>query len=157
MKKSTTIIAAVAVLAGMSALGFTAFATQRMNQPTFVVYGDGALSTTAPASALGAASSDAYRAHVNYIPNADGKPWDPSFRSGSIYWKRSDTSSTVNRAKTEFVDANGHRIMIEKISCTDTPTLVFFSHDGPKGPMPVLNAFVASLQKQGIKPIDSLR
>ena len=60
----------------------------------------------------------------------------------------------LTRGKSEFKDPDGHRITIEAVGMKGTPTIVFFTHEG-SSPETALNAYLASLQKQGVKKRDA--
>jgi hypothetical protein len=140
----------------ISAVAITAFAATAKKQSTFEVYGPEVLSTTASDGIVAAARNDVHELLAHWIPTPDGHRSDPSFREGSRSWtttnKTAKTPTTaVGRAKTEFTDADGKKIVIEVIAGKDMPTLVFFSHEGAKDAMSLINTFTASLQKKGVR------
>ena len=152
MKKTLIILAVIGLITGIS---FTAYAAYLKQQPTFEIYGEDVIAVNAPGYMIGGAESDVHRLFVDWKKDADGKPHDPSFMSASRSWETGKTKETkttaLSRSTTEFNDAQGHHIVIERIAGKNMPTLVFFSPKSGDGTMPVLNAFVASLQKQGVK------
>jgi hypothetical protein len=146
----------LSILAVISAIAFAAFAAQSRKQSTFEVYGPEVLSTTASDGVVAAARNDVHELLARWISTPEGKRSDPSFREGSRGWTTTNKTAktptaAVGRAKTEFNDADGKHIVIEVITGKDMPTLVFFSHEGAKDAMTLVNAFIASLQKQGVK------
>jgi hypothetical protein len=152
--KKPLIAAGIAILATIS---FTAYgAYYKKQQPTFEIYGEDVLATTAPDGIVAHARHEVHELFVDWKTDAEGKQHDPSFLESSRSWmtgqpKEAQTLA-LDRGTTEFNDAQGHHIVIEVIEGKNMPTLVFFSPQSGNGTMPVLNAFVASLQKQGVKP-----
>jgi hypothetical protein len=141
-------------------LAFTALFAGAKKQSTFEIYGEDALSTTAPDGIVAAARHDVHQLLADWKTDANGKRHDPSFHEGSRGWTttaKTEKTPTfaIGRATTEFTDAKGNHLVIEIISGKDMPTLVFFSPPADKGNMTLINAFINSLQKQGVKPIDN--
>ena len=124
---------------------------------TFEVYEASVLVTSAPMSILSHAASQTHEALGHRVKDDKGRDYDPSFGQISTWWKTGKPSEpqtpAVMRGKTEFKDADGHRIVIEYIWTKGGQTVVFFTHEG-KTPEAVLNAYIASLQKQGVKKSD---
>jgi hypothetical protein len=93
----------------------------------------------------------------HYEQKPDGSRSDPSFKQGSRWWSsgKSQANATVEltRSTMEFRDGKGCLVGIEIIRAKEKPTLVFFTYEGNNGAIPVINAFIASLQKQGVKPV----
>ena len=152
MKKPLIILAVIGVTAAIS---LTAYAAYLKQQPTFEIYGEDVIAVNAPGYMIAGAENDVHRLFVDYKKDAEGKPHDPSFLSGGRSWETGKTKQTqtlaLSRSKTEFNDAQGHHIVIETIAGKNMPTLVFFSPQSGDGTAPVLNAFVGSLQKMGVK------
>ena len=125
---------------------------------TFEVYGAEVVSTTAPLDAVAAARNEVHRTFAHWIKDHAGRDSDPTFSEGGQSWTQSKPGQPDNvavaRGKTEFTDAQGHHIKIEVISAKNAPTLVFFSHEGAADRTAILNAFLSSLQKQGVKNAD---
>jgi len=124
---------------------------------TFTVYGADALSTTARNDVLGEAAWKTHEALAHWSKDGNGKKYDPSYVGGGHSWsvgKAGDPGPAkevvLTRGKTEFKDADGHRFTIEAIWMKGAQTTVFFSHEGGS-PETALNAYIASLQKQGVK------
>ena len=124
---------------------------------TFTVYGADALSTTARNEVLGQAAQETHDALVHWSKDGNGKNSDSSYTGGGQSWsvgKAGDPGPAkevvLSRGKTEFKDSDGHRITIEAIWMKGAQTIVFFSHEGGS-PETALNAYIASLQKQGVK------
>ena len=124
---------------------------------TFTVYGADALSTTARNDVLGEAAWKTHEALAHWSKDGNGKKYDPSYVGGGHSWsvgKAGDPGPAkevvLTRGKSEFKDSDGHRITIEAIWMKGAQTIVFFSHEGGS-PETALNAYIASLQKQGVK------
>jgi hypothetical protein len=124
-------------------------------RPTFEIYGEDVIAVNAPDYMIAGAENDVHRKFVDWKKNAEGQPHDPSFMSAVHSWETGKTKATkttvLSRCTTEFNDAQGHHIVIETIAGKNMPTLVFFSPKSGDGTAPVLNAFVGSLQKQGVR------
>ena len=153
MKKPLVILA---VLGFIAAISLTAYAAYLKQLPMFEIYGEDVIAVNAPDYMIAAAENDVHRLFVDWKKDAEGKAYDPSFMSASHSWETGKTSQTktkaLSRCTTEFNDVQGHHIVIERIAGKNMPTLVFFSPKSGDGTMPMLNAFVSSLQKQGVKP-----
>ncbi|WP_395737157.1 hypothetical protein [Prosthecobacter sp.] len=135
-----------------------ALAAYPRRQPTFEIYGSDVLSTTASDDIVGAARHDVHKSLANWTTDAHGQRHDPSYKESGRGWshttKPGDTPvNVVGRGTTEFTDASGNHIVIEVISGKDRPTLVFFSPLNDKDAATLINAFAASLQKQGVRPV----
>ncbi|MEA3212536.1 MAG: hypothetical protein QOE70_5593 [Chthoniobacter sp.] len=152
MKKPLSILAIIGVIAAVS---LTAYAAYLKQSPTFEIYGEDLIAVNAPDYMIAGAENDVHRLFVDWKKDAEGKPHDPSFMSASHSWDTGKTNQTkttaLSRCTTEFNDAQGHHIVIERIAGKNMPTLVFFSPKSGDGTMPVLDAFVSSLQKQGVR------
>jgi hypothetical protein len=139
--------------------GITAFAVAQINKPpTFEFYGEDVIATNAPDGVIAAARHEVHKAFADWKKDAAGQPCDPSFLEEGRNWttkRPSETKPTMvlARGRTEFNDARGNHVILEVIQGKDMPTLIFFSPIGDRGAMTLPNAFAASLQKQGIKPI----
>lgn len=128
---------------------------------TFAVYGADALSTTAPNEVLGRAAWETHDALAHWSKDSNGKNYDPSYTGGGQSWSVGKAGNpgpakevVLSRSKSEFKDADGHRFTIEAIRMKGAQTIVFFSHEG-SSPEIALNAYIASLQKQGVKKRDA--
>ena len=128
---------------------------------TFAVYGADALSTTAPNEVLGRAAWETHDVLAHWSKDSNGKNYDPSYGGGGQSWSVGKAGNpgpakevVLSRSKSEFKDADGHRITIEAIRMKGAPTIIFFSHEG-SAPETALNAYIASLQKQGVKKRDA--
>ena len=149
MKKTLSILAALILACGCAHKG------------TFTVYDPDALSTTARNEVLGRAAQETRDALVHWSKDGKGKNYDPSYTGGGQSWsvgKAGDPGPAkevvLTRGKSEFKDSDGHRITIEAIWMKGAQTIVFFSHEG-RSPETVLKAYIASLQKQGVKKRDA--
>ncbi len=154
MKKQHIVLAAVVMIA---LAAFTALAATARKRPMFQVYGPEVVITTAADGVVAAARNDVHELLANWIRSSDGQRSDPSFRESSRNWWTDGASaekSYMGRSKSEFNDVDGKPIVIEVIEGNDFPAVVFFSHQGARDPTALVNAFIASLQRQGVKPND---
>ncbi len=145
----------VILVVSLTAVAATAFATYSKSQPTFRVYGVGALTTTASDGMVAAARHDAHKALGNWTADKDGRSSDASFQEAASSWSsHTGNAGAISRGKTTFTDKEGHHAEMEVVENHDAPTLVFLSNDGgPQAQAALLNAFISSLQKQGVKPV----
>lgn len=155
MKKSLSILTALLLACGCAQMGAV------RGKATFTVYGADALSTTARNEVLGQAAMDTHDALVHWSKDGKGEKYDPSYAGGGQSWSAGKAGDpgpakevVLTRGKTEFKDSDGHRITIEAIGMKGAQTIVFFSHEGAS-PETALNAYIASLQKQGVKMRDA--
>jgi len=153
MKKQLLVVLGILAIAATVALAISRI----KKPPTFEIYGEDVLATNASDGVVAAARHDVHKALADWKTDAHGKSYDPSFLEGARSWttkgkSEKEPSLALVRGKTEFNDAKGNHIVIEVIGGRDMPTLVFFSPIGDQGAMTLLNAFAASLQKQGVKP-----
>ena len=151
MKKS------LVILCGLVVFAYAAYAMYAKAQPTFEIYGAGALTTTASQDDVCGARYEVCHSLGHWIHGEDGKISNPSFGETGQSWSSTTDSygksrtRGVGRGKTQFTDAKGSLIVIEEITGDGLPTYVFFTASGDDGSAPVLNAFIASLQKRGVK------
>lgn len=145
-------IPALSVMASLLLAGCAA------KQSTFQVYPPDALSTTASPAVVSEGIRQLHNSMGHhYEMKPDGSLSDPSFKQGSRWWStgKSPKKSTLDltRSTTEFRNGSGGLVSIEIIRAKNTPAIVIFTCEGKEGAMPVINVFVASLQKQGVKPM----
>lgn len=153
MKKQLIVVLGILAIAATVALAISRI----QKPPTFEIYGEDVVATNASDGVVAAARHDTHKALADWKTDAQGKSYDPSFLEGGRSWTTEGKSEkqptmALARGRTEFNDAKGNHIVIEVIEGKNMPTLVFFSPIGDQGAMTLLNAFAASLQKQGVKP-----
>ncbi|MEI8288580.1 MAG: hypothetical protein WCH99_03850 [Verrucomicrobiota bacterium] len=155
MKRPLIILTALVFTCGCAHMGAV------RDKGTFAVYGADALSTTAPNEVLGRAAWETHDVLAHWSKDSNGKNYDPSYGGGGQSWSVGKAGNpgpakevVLSRSKSEFKDADGHRFTIEAIRMKGAQTIVFFSHEG-SSPEIALNAYIASLQKQGVKKRDA--
>jgi hypothetical protein len=123
---------------------------------TFRLYPPDALSTTASPAVVAQAISDMHEALGRQAQaKPGGSRGDLSFSQKSRWWGAEktpgNTAVDLTRSTTEFRDARGRLVSLEIIRDAGAPAVVFFSYEDTNGAMPAINAFVTSLQRQGVK------
>jgi len=153
MRQSIPLVVSTLLLSYLAVAGFAA---RPKPVSTFEIFSNHVVSTTASPGVVAEARRQVHETLAHWVTTPDGRRSDPSFREGSEGWTSTgptvkSPTVTLGRSTTEFDAADGKPLKLEVIAGSDMPTIVFVSYSGEGGPQAVVNAFVSSLQKQGVR------
>lgn len=126
-----------------------------LRPPWVEVVGTGVLRTNAPSKLVADLQTAVLDRHKNFIPGADGKLTDPSYKESARGWSAGPSpqvkTAEVTRANIEITDKAGHRISIESITSTGLPTHLFVEYGDPQHPHAILEELLREFEEHGVR------
>lgn len=152
-KRDVGVVAIITILAVGVAFALASFGGREANRVWF--RGPDLLEVDASGEKIARAIQGLHDQIADVEIKQDGRRSSPTFSQSSKTWKLGDAATSKQlfliRSTTQFRDAEGELVRIERIGRQGQPELVFLEYGGEGGPLSITNALLAELQKEGVE------